>query len=122
MFLLNPIAISCHFLTPQSFTSHYVPIKSKSVKPSRFIRYIFTSHYVPIKSITTAETLTLRRVFTSHYVPIKSPCTLIYNPNHQSLHPIMFLLNQNIFPPRRLRGQNFTSHYVPIKSFVSKYR
>ena len=83
---------------------------------------VFTSHYVPIKSITTAETLTLRRVFTSHYVPIKSPCTLIYNPNHQSLHPIMFLLNQNIFPPRRLRGQNFTSHYVPIKSFVSKYR
>ena len=53
--------------------------------------------------------------FTSHYVPIKS----VYHNQEffhiQSLHPIMFLLNQRECA-EDLSISIFTSHYVPIKS------
>ena len=53
----------------------------------------FTSHYVPIKSASSRRYFYVTRTFTSHYVPIKSQfndCKILAL---ASLHPIMFLLN-----------------------------
>ena len=49
MFLLNPRAPTTSIAVP-TFTSHYVPIKSKTKTEVKVDVKQFTSHYVPIKS------------------------------------------------------------------------
>ena len=92
MFLLNLIFPSLSALVT-SFTSHYVPIKSRIVSQNVERTSLFTSHYVPIKSDARNELKQKLDRFTSHYVPIKSANRYRQEKYNKNLHPIMFLLN-----------------------------
>ena len=113
MFLLNPIAMSCHFLIPATFTSHYVPIKSPYILLSYLKSNNFTSHYVPIKSRIPHLFSPLYAALHPIMFLLNQALMLLRHPVHSTLHPIMFLLNRGLHRPDESKGLL----YIPLCSY-----
>ena len=71
MYLLNPVETEIKSLL-ESFTFHYVSIKSDVMAGNIGKIATFTFHYVSIKSIFDEFINAYYRSFTFHYVSIKS--------------------------------------------------
>ena len=77
MFLLNPILLTFKNLLITYL--HPIMFLLNLQQATAFFEHLilFTSHYVPIKSATLRHNVTKLHLFTSHYVPIKSHTNII---------------------------------------------
>ena len=93
MYLLNLFLSYYSSLSNNSFTFHYVSIKSQSVIIVSPGLSLFTFHYVSIKSLKCWRYRKMLKRFTFHYVSIKSTQFSTLFLIRENLHSTMYLLN-----------------------------